>query len=361
VGYGACRRVTKRRFPFQNRVIPVRGASGRGHGINRSVTGHARCYPPRRTEHPLHGRYLPHPVDGPMGVVQRAPTNKRAIGGNDEEGPVVTGLSQQRRALLGIITGVACVVALLAGCSSSSSKTTTSTSAGSLTPSSSSLTSAAPSGSPPSESQLAEIVLQPSDLPPDWTPTPYEAEPGEVAANAAFLKCLGLASSASDKVAEAYSFTFTSPDAKATSSVASSAASYRSQSTVDAYAAALHSSKFSPCLEQRVKRELAPQLSAGAAIESVTAKITPGPGSFVSPPNVAGSGVATIRISTGGQHGVAYLRFAYITGPLIWVEVDSGTPGAPLPATMWESLIGPVADRADPDMSAEDSGIPIPS
>ena len=262
--------------------------------------------------------------------------------------------------------GLACLV-LLAGCGGTSSKaTTTSPAAASLTPSSSSPTSATPSVSPtsvspPSEPQLAEIVLQPSDLPPDWTPTPYEPEPGEAAANAAFLKCLGLASSVSDKVAEAHSFTFTSPDTKATSSVASWAASYRSQSTVDAYAAALHSSKFSPCLEQRVERELAPQLSAGAAIESVTAKITPGPGSFVSPPNVAGSGVCTIRISTGDQHGVGYLRFAYITGPLIWVEVDAANPGAPLPAVMWETLIGPVADRADPDMSAEDSGIPIPS
>ena len=276
---------------------------------------------------------------------------------------VMAGSSRHDGGLLAVMTGtLACVVALLTGCGGTSSKPTTSTAAGSLTPSSSSPTSPTPSLTPASESQLAEIVLQPSDLPPDWTPTPYEPDPSDAAVNAAFLKCLGLAGSASDKVAESYSFTFTSPDAKATSSVASWAASYRSQSTVDAYVAVLHGSKAAPCVEQRVKRQLAPQMSAGAAIESVTAKIIPGPGSYVSPPNVAGSGICAVKINTGGQHGVAYLRFAYITGPLIWAEVEAGTPGAPLPAEKWDSLLWPVADRADPNMSLpEDSGIPSPS
>jgi hypothetical protein len=253
----------------------------------------------------------------------------------------MAGSSRRPRVLLAVTTcTLACVVALLAGCGSTSSKTTTSTAAGSLTPSSSSPTSAAPSASPASESQLAKIVLQPSDLPPDWTPTPYKAEPGDTAAQAALLRCLGVLSTASDKVAEAHSFDFTLGDAR----VSSSASSYRSQTTVDAYIAALHSSKVSPCLEQRLKREITPQLPAGATIESVSVKITPGP---AGPANVVGDGVGTVKISVSGEHGVIYLRVAYITGPLIWAEVDGSNVGAPLPAPLWESLESAVADRAD--------------
>ena len=335
-----------------------------GGGGARSVMGHTRRYPPANGTPPDDGSVMSSGwADGrgreSVGAYYNLVVRHLRDRGEHEEGPVVTGISQHRRALLGVITGVACVVALLAGCSSSSSEAITSTSAGSLTPSSSSLTSAAPSGSPPSESQLAEIVLQPSDLPPDWTPTPYEAVPGEATADAAFLRCLGVLSTASDKVAEAHSDDFTLGDAR----VSSSANSYRSQSAVDANVAAVHSSKASPCIEQELKRELAASgLPAGTAIESVSVKITPGSGGPASPPNVVATGIGTIKISESGQHGVVYLRVAYITGPLIWAEVDSANPGAPLPAPMWESLVWAVADRADPDMSApEDSGIPIPS
>ena len=59
------------------------------------------------------------------------------------------------------------------------------------------------------------------------------------------------------------------------------------------------------------------------------------------------TGVGTIKISLSGQHGVVYLRVAYITGPLLWAEVDSANPGAPVPAPLWESLVWAVADRAD--------------
>jgi hypothetical protein len=259
----------------------------------------------------------------------------------------MTGSSRHRRVLLAVTTGtLACgVVALLAGCGGTSSKTTISTAAASLTPSSSSLTSATatPSVSPASESQLADIVLQPSDLPPDWTPTPYEAVPGEAAAQAAFLRCLGVLTTASHKVAEAHSDDFTLGDAR----VSSSANSYRSQSAVDANVAALHSSKASPCIEQELKRELAASgLPAGTAIESVSVKITPGSGGPASPDNVVATGIGTIKISESGQHGVVYLRVAYITGPLIWAEVDAENVGAPIPASVMESSVAAVADRA---------------
>ena len=71
------------------------------------------------------------------------------------------------------------------------------------------------------------------------------------------------------------------------------------------------------------------------------------PGSARGPANVVGTGVGTIKISVSGEHGVVYLRVAYITGPLIWDEVDAQNTGAPVPAPLWESLVWPLADRAD--------------
>jgi hypothetical protein len=180
-----------------------------------------------------------------------------------------------------------------------------------------------------SDSQLADILLQPSDLPPDWTPTPYEPSPGDTAAKAAFLTCLGLLSTASDKVAEAHSPAFSLGETTVTSTISSSASSYRSQTTVDAYVTALHGAKVSPCLEQRLKRQLAPQLPAGTAIESVSVII--GTGGPAGPANAVGGGIGTIKISAGGEHGVVYLRVAYITGPLSGPRSTARTSAHPSP------------------------------
>ena len=240
------------------------------------------------------------------------------------------------RVLAAATGGLACLVAVLASCSSSSSKTTTSTVA---SPSSSSPT-APPSASPASQSELAKIVLQPSDLPAGWTSTPYQVDPNEAAELAALMRCLGLPNTASDKVAEANSDDFHLGDA----SVSSSASSYRSQSAVDSNVAALHSSKFSSCLAQQLKQLIAPQLPAGAAIESVSVKVTPG--SAGGPANVVGTGAVTMKISLGGQQAALYLTVAYIIGPLIQADVDSQNTGAPVPASLMDSLVAAVANRA---------------
>ena len=58
-------------------------------------------------------------------------------------------------------------------------------------------------------------------------------------------------------------------------------------------------------------------------------------------------GVGTIKISVSGEHGVVCLRVAYLTGPLIWAEVDSANPGAPVPHPVGIAGMGAVADRAD--------------
>jgi hypothetical protein len=77
----------------------------------------------------------------------------------------------------------------------------------------------------------------------------------------------------------------------------------------------------------------------------VSVKVTPG--SAGGPANIVGTGVGTIKISVSGEHGGLASGVAYITGPLIWAEVDSANPGAPVPALLWESQVWAVADRAD--------------
>jgi hypothetical protein len=170
--------------------------------------------------------------------------------------------------------GLACVAAVLAGCSSSSSKTTTSTAASN--PSSSSRTAAAsPSASPASASQLAEIVLQPGDFPAGKL-TPYEPDPDASAADAEFHKCLGVPSSDADQVAEAHSDDFALDQSEV--EISSEAYSFRSQSAVDADIAGLYSAKASPCFEQEARQVLASAAPPGGTIESLSFKITPGSG-----------------------------------------------------------------------------------
>jgi hypothetical protein len=157
----------------------------------------------------------------------------------------------------------------------------------------------------------------------------------------ALLKCLGLLSIATDRVAEAHSDGFRLGDGDVTSV----ARSYRSQSAVDAYVAALHGSKFSPCFESSIKQLIAPQVAAGGATETVSVKTTPG--SAGGPANVVGTVVGTIKITQPrGEEAVVYVRFTYITGPLIWAEVDAENPGAPIPASVMETPVAGVADRA---------------
>jgi hypothetical protein len=88
-----------------------------------------------------------------------------------------------------------------------------------------------------------------------------------------------------------------------------------------------------------------PAARAGAAVESVWVKVAAG--SAGGPANVVATGVGTIKISAGGQQAVAYYRVAFITGPLILAEVDAANIGAPIPASLMESPVAAVADRAD--------------
>jgi hypothetical protein len=229
-------------------------------------------------------------------------------------------------------------IAVLAACGGSSSNTTSTV--GSTSAPSSSSPAASPSPSPASLPQLQKIVLQPTDLPAGWKATPYQADPTDAADQAAWVKCVGARNTDADIVAEADSDDFTRGDAY----ISSYATSYRSQSAVDADTGALLSPKASPCEEQLLKKQVATSLPAGAKVESVSVNITPG--SAGGPANVVATGVGTIKVSASGQQLVFYLTVAFITGPLIEAEVESENVGRPVRASLVNSLVATVANRA---------------
>ena len=239
--------------------------------------------------------------------------------------------AQWAKRLLGMCAA-GCVVAVLAACGSSSPKSP-STAGGSPVSSSSPAT-------PASLSQLKKIVLQPADLPSGWKGAPYQPDPNDSANNAALTKCVGARNTDSDKVAEAHSDDFALGDA----SISSSAASYPSQSDLDADVTMLHSPKLSPCFEQMMKKQLAASLPAGGTIESASIKITPG--SAGGPANVVAMGIGTIKVRVNGQQVPVYLTVAFITGPLTEAEVDAENVGTPVPASVVNPLVATVATRA---------------
>jgi hypothetical protein len=206
--------------------------------------------------------------------------------------------------------------------------------------SSSSPAAQASGATPASLSQLNKIVLQAADLPSGWKGTPYKASPDDAANNAALVKCVGGRNTDSDKVAEAHSDDFALGDA----TISSSAASYQSQSDLDADVAMLHSPKISPCFEQLMKKQIAAALPAGATIQSASIKITPGSAGGAS--NVVGTGTGTVKVLASGQRVSVYLTVAFITGPLIEAEIDTSNVGSPVPASVVSQLVATVAGRA---------------
>jgi hypothetical protein len=252
----------------------------------------------------------------------------------------MTSSSQHRRVVLTAAIGaLACVAVLLAACGGSAKTKTTSTAPGSaISPSSGRAVPA--SAATASPTRLAKIVLQRSDLPIGWKATPYQPHPNDAAGVALLAKCVGVPSRNRGRVGEVNSDDFSRGDAD----VSSSADSFRSQSGVDSAVAVLRNPKVAPCLEQLAKQQFATMLPAGAKIESVSIKLTPG--SAGGPANVVVTGLGMIKISVSGQHVVSYSRIAFITGPLILATVEADTIGSPLSASLMESLIAKIANRA---------------
>jgi len=206
--------------------------------------------------------------------------------------------------------------------------------------SSSTPATSASAATPASLSQLKKVVLQPADLPSGWKGAPYQPDPNDSASNAALVECVGARNTDSDKVAEAHSDDF----ALGNASISSSAASYRSQSDVDADVAMLDSPKLSPCFEQMMKKQLAASSPTGGTIKSVSVKITPG--SAGGPANVVATGTGTIKVQVNGQQVPVYLTIDFITGPLIEAEVTTENVGTPVPPPVVNRLVATVATRA---------------
>ncbi|MFL6162532.1 MAG: hypothetical protein ACJ74U_09895 [Jatrophihabitantaceae bacterium] len=252
------------------------------------------------------------------------------------------------------ISGVgvlACATMLLAACGGSSGNpdrpaaTTTSSgnstsSSGNSASASSSTPSPSPTATPATAAQLKKIVLQPADL-PGWKATPAEPDsPSDASDQAKLVACAGGKNTDADKLADVSSDDFALGDA----TVSSSASSYKSQSDLDADIALLHSPKLSTCYQNLAKSAMATSLPAGTTIDSVSVKVSPGPGT--GPANVAGAGVATVMVRANGQQVPVYVSFAYITGPLIEAEVDTENVGTPVPPATVQALVTKVAERA---------------
>jgi hypothetical protein len=182
--------------------------------------------------------------------------------------------------------------------------------------------------------------LQPADVPSGSQGAPYGPGPNDYATSAAFVKCIGVRDTGSDKVAEAHSEIFASGNFI----IKSEASSYRSPSDLVTDMAALHSPKFSPCFEQMVNERLVAAAGPGSAIESSSFKLIPG--SAGDPANVVAIGTSTIALQTNGQQVKIYQTAAFITGPLIEAEVDILSPDTPPPASLVNPLVVAVATRA---------------
>ncbi|MCW2529054.1 MAG: hypothetical protein JWM76_3914 [Pseudonocardiales bacterium] len=239
----------------------------------------------------------------------------------------------------------ACLVTVglfAAGCSSSKDSSTDNPGSTSISSSSAATSSAASSASSGNGSaKLAAIVVQPADLGVGWTSEAHQDDPDDAAIQAALLQCAGVTKNTdADKVDSVDSPDFSQNDA----SVTSSATTYKSQADIDADIAILNNPNISGCYEQLFQAQLAKTLPAGSSVTGVTIKITPGTNG--GPANVAAIGQGTITVTASGKPVTIYLAVAFITGPLLEVELDFENPTQPVPATIFSGLVTAVATRA---------------
>jgi hypothetical protein len=188
--------------------------------------------------------------------------------------------------------------------------------------------------------QLKKIVLQAADLPRAWKAHPATQNSSDSSEQAQLVKCVGVRNTDADKVATADSNDFV----LGTTTISSSASSYKSQSSLANDLAMLKSPKLVPCYNKVLKKELATSLPAGASLGAVSVKFTPGHGT--GPANVAGSGSATVSATIGGKNIKVNIGFVYLTGPLMEVEVDADGIGSPVPAAALQAAVKAVAGRA---------------
>lgn len=200
--------------------------------------------------------------------------------------------------------------------------------------------SAAPVSTPTGSAALDAIPLKSTDLPTGYTATPYQANPSDKADQAALVACVGGKNTTADQTADANSASFSKGELQ----ISSSATSYKSQSDLDADIAILKSRKVNGCYDTLFKSKLASSLPAGATVQSVSIKITPGAASH--PNNVVATGNGKITVTAGGSKQEIYVFVAFITGPLIEAEVDFTSVGMPVDPSLQADLIAKVAKRA---------------
>jgi len=200
--------------------------------------------------------------------------------------------------------------------------------------------SSAAAGSPPATPQLTAIALQPSDLPADWAATPHEDDSSSATYDAALVNCVGGRNTDADETGYSNSDDYALDNA----TITSEATSFRSQADVAADTAIITSPKINACYLKLSEGELADSLPEGATLDTASVAVTPG--SAGGPRNVVGTVVAKIEVTVSGQVIDLYINAAFITGPLIEAEIDFTNIGAPVPASLRNSLIAKIAARA---------------
>jgi hypothetical protein len=231
---------------------------------------------------------------------------------------------------------VTAAVLALTACSSSSKaakSASPSTGAAASTTKSSAPTSAPSTPATP----LSAIVLQAADVPTTFKKA--APDPDDPADHAAVVACVGGANTESDKAGTAEAG-FDQGD----NSISSTVSRFKSASSVNTDVRLIKNPKFDSCSEQQARKTLTKALPAGAKIDDISMKTTPGTNG--GPENVAAIGRGTVTLTANGQTAKVYIVVAYITGPRLEAEVDVTGFGAPIADAATEKAITAVAQRA---------------
>lgn len=231
-----------------------------------------------------------------------------------------------------LVAGLIASGLVLTACSSSGGNRPASSAPASVTSSSSPPPSSAATTPPPvtsssapgtsgapSHDTLAGIVLQPSDL-PGYTSKP--STPDDDTTQQQVVACVGSTSvNPADKIEEVKSDDFS----QGSTTVSSSATSYKTQAAVDALTAVIRDPKAQGCLEQSLKQQLA---ASGATVKSIDLTVTtqiPG-----APPSVIALLKGQVDVAAQGQEATIYLAQAFLAGKQLTGTVNLESINTPL-------------------------------
>ncbi len=225
----------------------------------------------------------------------------------------------EKRALAGLVVGLALCLPL-AACASSSAG------------------SAGGAGAP-KQLALADVPLQTSDLPAGWTGKPANNSADGSGLDAKMRKCVGVHKAADHPVHTANSDTFDSGAGE----ISSDAQAYKTQAEVDADVALMKNPKVGNCFRQGFAQALAAHLPAGARLGHTAFTVTPG--SAGQPVNVAGTASGRFTLVGAAKTVTLYFDVAYIAGNKIESDVEFLGAGQPVDPTLRRQLIAKIANR----------------